>query len=47
VSHDLAQAAALGDRALLLVRGRIAFDSGGAAPVAAALEAAWRAAGAA
>jgi len=47
VTHDLAQAAALGDRALLLVRGRIAFDSGGAPPGAAALEAAWRTAGAA
>jgi heme ABC exporter ATP-binding subunit CcmA len=47
VTHDLAQAAALGDRALLLVRGRIAFDSGAEAPSPAALEAAWRAAGAA
>jgi heme ABC exporter ATP-binding subunit CcmA len=48
VTHDLAQAATLGDRALLLVRGRAAFDSGaGAAPSAAALEAAWRTAGAA
>jgi len=45
VTHDLAQAAALGDRALLLVRGRVAFDSAPAAPSAAALEAAWRAAG--
>ncbi|MEB2344805.1 MAG: heme ABC exporter ATP-binding protein CcmA [Deltaproteobacteria bacterium] len=45
VTHDLAQAAALGDRALLLVRGRVAFDSAGAPPSAAALEAAWRAAG--
>jgi heme ABC exporter ATP-binding subunit CcmA len=47
VTHDLAQAAALGHRALLLVRGRIAFDSGGAPAGAAALEAAWREAGAA
>jgi heme exporter protein A len=47
VTHDLAQAAALGDRALLLVRGRAAFDSVDAPPSAAALEAAWRAAGAA
>jgi len=47
VTHDLAQAAALGDRALLLVRGRLAFDSGGTAPSAPALEAAWRGAGAA
>lgn len=47
VTHDLAQAAALGDRALLLVRGRAAFDSGDAPPAAPALEAAWRAAEAA
>ncbi len=42
VTHDLAQAAALGDRALLLVRGRIAFDSGSARADAAALASAWR-----
>lgn len=42
VTHDLAQAAALGDRALLLVRGRIAFDSGSAHADAAALASAWR-----
>jgi heme exporter protein A len=47
VTHDLAQAAALGDRALLLVRGRIAFDSGPTRADAAALEAAWREAAAA
>jgi heme ABC exporter ATP-binding subunit CcmA len=47
VTHDLAQAAALGDRALLLVRGRVAFDTRGARPSAAALEAAWREVGAA
>jgi heme ABC exporter ATP-binding subunit CcmA len=47
VTHDLPQAAALGDRALLLVRGRAAFDSGAQAPSAAALAAAWRAVGAA
>jgi heme ABC exporter ATP-binding subunit CcmA len=45
VTHDLAQAAALGDRALLLVRGRVAHDSGATAPSAAALEAAWRTVG--
>lgn len=42
VTHDLAQAAALGDRALLLVRGRIVFDSGSTRADAADLEAAWR-----
>ena len=44
VTHDLARAAQLGDRALLLVRGRIVHDTAGAPPTAAALEAAWRAA---
>jgi len=47
VTHDLEQAATLGDRALLLVRGRIAHDSTGAPPTAGALEAAWRHAAAA
>lgn len=47
VTHDLARAAALGGRALLLVRGRVAFDSGGTPASAQALEAAWRSAGAA
>jgi len=42
VTHDLAQAAALGDRALLLVRGRIAFDSGTTRADATALASAWR-----
>jgi heme exporter protein A len=45
VTHDLAQAAALGDAVLLLVRGRIAFDSGGAPADPAAIARAWRAAG--
>jgi heme ABC exporter ATP-binding subunit CcmA len=46
VTHDLAQAGALGDRALLLVRGRVAFDSGASPAAAADLERAWRAAAA-
>ncbi len=47
VTHDLAQAAVLGDRALLLVRGRIAFDSGPTRADAGTLAAAWREAAAA
>ena len=43
VTHDLTQAAALGDRALLLVRGQVAFDSGTAPANASELERAWRA----
>jgi heme exporter protein A len=46
VTHDLGQAAALGDRALLLVRGRVAFDSGWAPASAVELERAWRTAAA-
>jgi heme exporter protein A len=42
VTHDLAQAASVGDRALLLVRGRIAFDSGATRADVASLELAWR-----
>ena len=42
VTHDLVQAAALADRAIVLMRGRIAHTS--AHPTAADLEAAWRAA---
>jgi heme ABC exporter ATP-binding subunit CcmA len=42
VTHDLAQAAALGDRALLLARGRIVFDSGDRPARADELADAWR-----
>jgi heme ABC exporter ATP-binding subunit CcmA len=45
VTHDLARAGALGDRVLLLVGGRAAFDSGTGPRDAATLEQAWRAAG--
>ena len=44
VTHDLARAAALSDRALVLVRGRVAFASDGAPQSAGALEHAYRSA---
>jgi heme ABC exporter ATP-binding subunit CcmA len=43
VTHDLAQARALGERVLLLVGGRIVFDSGTDGAHSDALESAWRA----
>jgi heme exporter protein A len=42
VTHDLARAAELADRAVVVVDGRVAFDSGGRPPGAGALETAYR-----
>ena len=44
VTHDLARAAALADRALVLVRGRVAYASDGAPQSAVELERAYRSA---
>ena len=44
VTHDLARAAALADRAIVIVRGRIAFSSNGAPRSAGELEHAYRSA---